>query len=338
MMKGCRLLLGVLILTAVCAAQAPPRTPTAQSALFAFYSDPDFNLNDALITAGDARVKHKAELFHSGPETACFDKLDLSVRAAWDSAVDYYGKVISSAGSNSWQRYSVRVHLLGRDQDLKDARSQRLVELTDKFRTAARPAYQACRWAAQDQKNHEWVEALKPRLLANEQAIIRRLEQLYQKTWAPPIPVDVVATVDWSGANTILDDNPGAGHILISTDYEGPVALEAVFHEASHILMDRKDPFRSSLEKAAKDASVTLPGDLWHVVQFYTTGEVVRQRLQETEHTAYTPMLYGIFERGDWKQYREPLENAWLPYVNGKTSLAQASAALMQSLRPKGSP
>ena len=73
--------------------------------------------------------------------------------------------------------------------------------------------------------------------------------------------MDVVERVNWSGANPILR-GAGSGHLLISGSYEGGAALEVVFHEASHVLMDRGDPLRKPLESAARAEEFRLPGDL----------------------------------------------------------------------------
>lgn len=313
--------------------QAGGRTPVVATPRFAFYSDFEPNLNDALITAGFARKSGKPELFHSGAEAPCFDKLPESARAAWDGAVDYYAKIISPAGSNARQQYLLRVQLAGFDEELKDDGARQFVAIARSFRAAAAPAYRACRWAAQDEKNRRWIEALKPRLAADEQKIGPRLKELYRKKWTGlPIPVDVVETVDWSGANTILRD-AGNGHILISIENPGRAAVEVVFHEASHILMGRDAPVRQALQSAASAVDFRMPGDLWHVVLFYTTGEAVRRVLDDGRQPAYTPMLYEIFDRG-WGGYRKPLETAWRPYVDGGRTLSEAAASLIEALTP----
>jgi len=329
--------LGMLISASSAArGQAPERTPVLTTPHFAFYSDFDTNLNDALIAAGLARKGGKPELFHSEAEVSCFDKLPPSARAAWDRAVDYYAEVISPADWTDQQQYLIRAQLAGFVEDLKDPADQQFVEIARSIRAAATPAYRGCRWAAQDEKNRRWIEALKPRLSADEQKIASRLEQLYQEHWSGlPIPVDVVEIVNWSGANSILRDL-GGGHLLVSTSYQGPAALEAVFHEASHLLMGRGAPVRQALEQAASAADFRLPGDLWHVVLFYTTGEVVRGIVDGAGQPGYTPMLYGIFERGGWVDYRQALKSAWLPYLDGKRTLAQASGSLIKALRSQG--
>jgi hypothetical protein len=313
--------------------QVPARVPAAATRHFAFFGDFEPNLNDALIAAGVARKGGKPELFHSGAEAPCFENLPESARAAWDGAVDYYAKIVSPGSSNSQQRYLLRVQLAGFDEDLKALGDRQFVEIARSFRAAASPAYRACRWTAQEEKNRRWIDELEPRLAFDEPKIGPRLEELYGMKWSGlPIPVDVVGTVDWSGANTILR-GPGAGHILIAIENPRRAAVEVVFHEASHLLMGRGAPLQQALEDAAKAAGFKLPGDLWHVVLFYTTGEVVRRVLDEGHEPNYVPMLYEIYGRGSWAEYRKPLETAWLPYVDGKSSLGDAAAALIGELR-----
>ena len=313
--------------------QVPARVPVDATHDFAFFSDFEPNLNDALIAAGVARRFGKPELFRAGAEAGCFAKLPESTRAGRDGAADYYAKIVSPSGSNSTQRYLIRVQIAGFDEDLRNDTDRQFAEIARSFRAAAAPAYRACRWAAQDGENRRWIEELKPGLVSGEEKIGPRLEKLYGTKWTGlPIPVDVVETVDFSGANTILR-GPGSGHILIATENPQRAAVETVFHEASHLLMGRGAPVQKALEDAASAAGAHMPGDLWHVVLFYTTGEAVRAVKDAGGGAPYTPMLYEIFERGSWAQYRKPLESAWLPYVKGERSLGDAAAALIETLR-----
>ncbi len=97
--------------------------------------------------------------------------------------------------------------------------------------------------------------------------------------------------------------------------------------------MRHGDPLRQALETAAAAARWQLPAELWHVVLFYTTGEAVRGILAAAGEPGYRPMLYGIYDRGTWVAYREPIETAWAPYVQGKRSLSAAAADLIDLLR-----
>jgi len=327
----------LLSATSVCLAQSP-QTPFASTPHFVFYSDFETNLNDALINVGVVRKFHKPQLFHDGDEVACFGKLPAFERSAWERAADYYAEVIAPTGTNSQQRYLLRAQLAGWDDAFKNEEDRQFVEIARALRAAAAPAYRACRWSAQDETNRKWVEAVKPQLAANEKKLASRLEQLYHAKWTSlPIPVDIVQTVDFTGANTILGE-PGTGRILIANENEPASGLEVVFHEASHILMGRNAAVRQALEKAAAASNFKLPGELWHVVLFYTTGEAVRQLLEEEGKPGYKPMLYGIFDRGVWGEYRNALESTWKPYVDGAKSLDEASAALIAALQKQPAP
>jgi hypothetical protein len=179
----------LLSIAAAVRAHAEERIPIATTPPSAFYSDLATNLNDALIAAGAARNDGEPELFHSGAEEACFGELAPSARSAWDRAVDHHAEIISPADSFDRQQYLIRGELAGFGEWAQDARARRFVEIARAFRTAASPAYEECRWAAQDAENRRWIEELKPRLAAHETTIARRLEELYQKRWtAPPIP------------------------------------------------------------------------------------------------------------------------------------------------------
>lgn len=313
-------------------AYAEERVPVATTPHFAFHSDFATNLNDALIAAGAARNRSEPELFHSGAEEPCFGELPPSVRAAWDRAVDYYAEIVSPAGSFDRQQYLLRADLAGFDHGRDDAGARRFVEIARAFRAAASPAYEACHWATQDAENRRWIEELQPRLAAHEATIARRLQDLYQKRWEGlPIQVDVVETVSWSGANSVFRP-PARGHLLIATSYQGPAALEIVFHEASHGLALRGDPLLRALADAAEARHQRPPRDLWHVALFYTTGETVRRVLADAGEPEYTPMLYGIFGRGAWLRYRKPIETVWPAYLDGQQTLPRAAAALVRAL------
>ncbi len=316
--------------------QAHERTPAATTPHFAFYSDFATNLNDALIAAGAARNDGEPELFHSGAEESCFGELPPSARAAWDRAVDYYAEIISPDDWSDRQQYLLRAHLAGFGEQLEDARARQFVEIARSFRAAATRAYEACRWATQDAENLRRIEELNSQLAAHEQRIAHRLEELYQKPWdGLPIPVDVVETVSWSGANSVFRD-PAGGHLLISNSYQGPAALEIVFHEASHLLMGRGDPLPHALDEAASALDLPLPGDLWHVVLFYTTGEAVRRILDNAGESEYTPMVYAIFDRSNWGRFRHAIESTWPAYMDGEGTLSEAAADLIEALGEPG--
>jgi hypothetical protein len=328
---GVALGLGMVLLGAdTVLAQDDRSAPLAATPHFAFHSDIATNLNDALVVAGSARNDDKPELFHAGSEEgACFAELPPSVRAGWDLAVDYYARIISPVSWMKRQQYLLRVDLAGFDDEV-DARARGFFDIARGFRAAALPAYEACRWSSQDAENRRWIDALTPRLAAHESAIAGRLEELYQVPWhGLPIRVDVVATAPAQGANSLISPP----HILVSSSIEEGDALEIVHHEASHTLMSRNDPVRQAFADAARELDLRVPGDLWHVVLFYTSGEAVRRTLDEAGQPDYSPFMYAhdLWD-GRWGGYREAIEDHWPAYLDGTRTLPEAATDLLQSL------
>jgi hypothetical protein len=172
-----------------------------------------------------------------------------------------------------------------------------------------------------------------PRLAAHEQTTASRLEALYQKRWSDlPVGVDVVETVDWSGANTIILE-PAGGHIQVSNENDQPHALEVVSHEASHLPMDRRDPVQEALEGTATSLGVELSADLWHMVLSYMTGEAVSEILDAAGEPGYTLMLDEIAARNRrWDGNRKLIAGVGPAYIQGTRPLTDAKADLVRAL------
>lgn len=317
------------------------RVPVATTPHFAFYSDFSTNLNDALIAAGEARNDGEPELFHSGAEKSCFDELRSSRRAGWNRAVDYYAEIISPSNSFGLARRLVGDELAGVRVISEDAWDRGFIQIAKGFQAAASPAYEACRWTAQDAENRQWIDELIQLLKIYEAPVAQKLANLYAKSWhGLPIPVDVVSTADSTGART-LNLEPDGGHTLISSSnpgYKGHAALEMVFHEASHTLTGRGAPMPLALYTTADDLGREIPRDFGHLMLFYTTGETVRRVLAEADEPDYT-MALDAFDlwNGPWGRYRDAVVSIWPAYLDGEHTLSEAASDLIQALRePEG--
>ena len=306
-------------------AQESPPSLVATTAIFAFHSDFEVNLHDALLEAGRTRWSDVPELFHSGEEAPCFAKLPRAVRSGWDHAVGFYAEAISPPQARTPQ-FVVRLSLIG--EELQKDEDRQVAAIAASARAAAAPAYRACRWQRQDEENRGWIGRLIPLLESHELEIAERLAELYEKPLAGlPIRTDLVETVSWSGAHTIYL-TPEGGHIWVrNTAGEGPVALETVFHEASHLLTGRGAPIPKALEEAAKELGVPLPRDLWHGVQFHTTGDLVRRILDEAGEPGYEPMT---FAQDIFGEYNEALQAEWTGYLEGRKTMAEAARDLVR--------
>lgn len=314
-------------LAAAARGQETEPSAVATTAVFAFHSDFEINLHDALLEAGRARWSDRPELFHSGEEAACFTELPRTARAGWDHAVGFYAEAISPPQARA-QQFVARLSLIGKEPGEADDRETAAIAAG--VRAAAAPAYRACRWRRQDEENRAWVARLLPLLEAHEQTLAEGLADLYGEPLdGLPIRTDMVETVSWSSANTIYL-LPEGGHIWVrNTAGEGPVALETVFHEASHLLTGRGAPIPRALEEAARELDVPLPRDLWHGAQFYTTGDLVRRVLAQAGAPGYEPMT---FAEDIFGEYHPALEAEWTGYLEGDKTLAEAARDLVRAV------
>jgi hypothetical protein len=103
--------------------------------------------------------------------------------------------------------------------------------------------------------------------------------------------------------------------------------VEIVFHEYSHILVGG---LGQKLNAALGDG-VKQHGVLWHVVQFYLTGEAVRAALARRNIT-YEPSVVEMWGRA-WPQYRQPVTTVWAPYFEGRVTMDAAIASTVAALR-----
>jgi len=306
------------------------RQPVLETPWFAFFSDFDFNLYDAVLASATARRRERPESLHG----ECFAALVQEERSAWDATVAYYSETVAATGDFSRERFIVRSRLaeLGAELDDDDRRDLTLSLL---FLRAAAPAYRACGWPEQDAANRRWIAELAGRLERHAEAIRQRLETFYGGGWRSlPITVDVVGTAGWAGADTIADRNIPT-HVQITSrapGYQGAAALEMIFHEASHeIVGPWNGPVAELLRAAAAEAGVELDRNLWHGLLFVSAGEVTRAVLEAAGETGYVPFAeaHGVFQA-----LHEPLRTHWLPYLRGETGREEAARALVEAAAP----
>jgi hypothetical protein len=330
--RGFSIFFAIAVLTTPSASLAQSeRAAVIATPHFAFFSDLATNLNDALIAAGRARRAKVQESFHTGPEKACFDTLTAAERAAWARAVDYFAEIVAPFDINAREQILFRIELMaGSDWATGDDRS--FIAITRSIRAAAMPAYERCRWPAQDASNRRWIEHVVALLKAHEPALGERFPQVYGTPWARlPYRIDVVDSVSQLGGNAQFFV-PAGPHILISSSApanQSHAALESVFHEASHSLAG---PIEEAL-KQVRARGDAVRGDLSHAVIFYLTGETVRRVLEQAGEP-YTPWLSALKLYPD--NVRDALAKTLSSYVSGQGTLVQAIDNLVQALSPAG--
>jgi hypothetical protein len=305
----------VLLLLATACAAAPPAPP-----LFDVHVGFWVNLHQRLYAeSGQRPVPDR--LVAATPDE----------QAIWDGAVAAYR---TRYPTRDVMTLLTNAELVRANQTLSLAEAAADLDATDvpaplrAILAAAAPVYRRHAWPADERAGRALVARVTPLVARLGPTLRATLAGTYRATWpAAPIRVDVAAYAGPFGAYTV--DDPA--HITIAGPdprHAGDAALEILFHEASHLLVE---PLERGLAAAYAARAEPVPPTLWHAVLFYTTGERVRRQLG----AAYVTYADGndLWTRApDWAAYRPLLERYWQPYLDGTTSFDQALAALADAL------
>jgi hypothetical protein len=342
-MPPMRTLLRVLVVGAFaagCASSrvppAPPSIAPAAPQLFDFRADLWPNLHQLLF--------HEALLPRegfAGPKSlahrsfAPMDALSPDEGAAWRAAVGYYGAHFTthSMFTDEFMAATRGLTAAGSAPALPPDAG-----VAAEWRALLGPAgavYRARFWPAHDATDRAYAEAMRPLVAAHGAWLASRLAAVYQTAWpTEPVLVEVTPVVAPFGAAT-LGEPPFVGvHaplITISSNdpgYAGDSGLEMLFHEASHLLVDKVE---GALDASAKRQGRTLPRGLWHFVIFYTAGHVTQERLGPSYLPYAERQEHHIFD-GDAAALLPLLQRTWQPYLDGRTTLDAAIDAIVAGL------
>jgi hypothetical protein len=191
------------------------------------------------------------------------------------------------------------------------------------------PIYRRVWWRAHLVANRGW-QAQNAALVAQHGTAIRSyLAHAYPIDW--PLEgrlVHVTAYANFGGAYSLIN----GGLLVVSSVDPGMQAtsgLEMVFHEALH----QWDPQTfAALADQARQLNVTVPRDLPHAMIFFTAGEAVKRVAPD-----YVPYMerFGIWDLKlsgaslPASRFKQPLLQAWKPFLDGRGSREDALAALL---------
>jgi hypothetical protein len=320
-----RLVVGATIVLVLQAGQASAAdTPVAEVSQLRMYSSFWQNLHHFLYVSAwakrpvEPRTRRLAMPLPPGSDVA----MTREERATWDNAVAVYDREFASKDLLfDFGMLSIKGGLVDRDDNLTGA------PYDDELRSlllSAAPIYRKYWWPGHDAANRAWIAEAARRTAPHATPIISKLTALYGVAWfSTPVRVDVVRVGKSQGAYTSI--NPT--HIVVASgddSYDTWASTEMLFHESSHALIQKVQ----AAVNAALTAAHKRAGDLWHVVLFYTAGEVTRQQLAKAG-VEYKPYLYatGLFDRA-WPQFRAPVESHVQAYIDGKKTLDQMAADL----------
>jgi hypothetical protein len=315
----------LLVAVVVRGTSGTPGTPGTQATAgtrFVFQNNFWVNLHhvlDAEAHRRDARAPLRVKL----------EELPAAERSVWAAALDAYRihaqhNLITDA---SLIRINNALTTVPSDGSLPDA-VDGADAATRRALASAAPIYRAHYWAAQRELNDRWIAALQPMLADHGDAMVASLEAAYDVRWpAQPIVVDACAEAPPFGGYTTEGPAGTAGHTVIEAanpEYQGDMSFEMLFHEASHASAIGGRLFNAIGASAARQ-QVNTPPDLFHVVVFYTAGELARRALGKVGDAHYMPYAYryDVYSRG-WQRLRDTVVQQWHPHLEGTVSFADA--------------
>jgi hypothetical protein len=280
--------------------------------LEALSENPQFSRRPAALSADDLAALHA---------------LTPAERAAWDEAVTYYAhSMIQHDLLFDHDLISIQIELEDEEASTDLAAAQIPAEVRAILLKAA-PIYRAHWWPAHDQKNRAAIAQLEPLVAKYGDSLKTSLAKIYETPWPDePIRVDMMIYANWAGAYTTLFPT----RVSISTSEPANPeagALETVFHESSHGMVDK---VQAAIDHAAAAQKPPYqPGAIWHAVLFYTTGVLVARQLP-----GYVPMAdrIGLWKRAWPDPDRALIAQDWQPHIDGKIGLEPALAKLVSDL------
>jgi hypothetical protein len=202
--------------------------------------------------------------------------------------------------------------------------------------TSAAPVYKRCWWPQHDAANRFWIKMAQPLVTSLAGQMRTQLSTAYEAEWpSKSIRVDISAYANWAGAYTNVDADGQVHTVMSSADpgYQGVAALEMLFHEASHGVVDGETgKLGEAIQAQAKAHGIPVPDQLWHALIFYSAGELARRDLDGVG-VHYEPYAdkEGLWARG-WQDYRSVLALFWRAHLDGKLSLDDAMSQIMSAL------
>lgn len=260
------------------------------------------------------------------------EALDDGQKRDWAAALERYRKDYVSRdllNDEELVKINYRLAELENESTLKKSG---LPEATLAALEQAAPVYRAYWWKEHDQINRAWIAVAAPSVKKYGRDLSEQFASAYREPWAKePVRVEVAIYANWAGGYTTLRPTL----ITISSDaaaVQDYADLETLFHEANHAMIRA---VRKGIENECAAQGKQVPRDLWHVVLFYTTGDIVKRTLAKSGQPDYEPYAYkqGLYQRApDWRLYQQLIEKHWQPYLDGKSDFAQAIKQMVAGL------
>jgi hypothetical protein len=314
---------------------AQPRSPKDETqSLFDFHSGFWINLHHFLY------LEALSEKPQKGPHPAIVNKADAETlnslseeeRVTWNAAVSYYASAVIQRDLLFDQNMGVIKNQLEDAEASTDLASADVPAALKAALLKAAPIYRKYWWTRHDAQNRKWIAQLQPLVGKYGEGLKNSLTRIYEAPWpGHPVRVDAAVYAGQFGAYTT--DEPTRPTISTADPAnQGNAALEIVFHETSHGMMDKvMDAMREAERKVdvSNQPKAFRTGTLWHAVLFYTAGELVAEQIP-----SYIPYAdkNGLWVRAWPDPDRSLIEQDWKPHMTGAVGLQAALTKLVDDL------
>jgi hypothetical protein len=320
--------------TLVVVAGLPPATAqqAAPAPIFTLESDEFWlNLHHFLYLLGRVEAK-MADPPRGGIPLATADaeqgirNLTDGERKTWASAVTAYASGLSKLDAVRGEPFATITAGLAAADDAPALAEVDAAAAETLMRAA--PIYRKAWWPAHRAANRAWQSSIEALLARDGTAVRDTLVKWYGLPWpsggyAVHVSGYSIAVGAYSSTKGVL--------VVSSLDptYHGFNGIEMIFHEAMH---QWDGPMFTALNAQARPLNAGVPIDLPHAMIFFTAGEAVRR--VDPAYVPYADTL-GIWSlqlsgaRRPANRLKQPLEDVWRPYLDGRGTRDEALAALL---------
>ncbi|HEY0765972.1 MAG TPA: hypothetical protein VGD61_26565 [Pyrinomonadaceae bacterium] len=305
---------------------ALPKQP--QKVIFVFHTDEVWlNLHHFLYVLGRAQNKtadSAREAVSKAPaeQEKGFAVLSATERKTWNEAVAAYAAAFSKKDLVFDDPMPAITKALAEAGEARSLTSVVVDPVILATLQRVQPIYRKVWWPEHKRANETWRSSIQKLVQQHGPTVLSFITRAYQASWPNAgYPVHLSAFANWAGAYS-TDGNL----LVVSTLAEGNrdlYALETIFHEAMH---QWDAQVSEALQTQARLQNKSVPRGLSHAMIFFTAGEAIR-RVSAT-HVPYADKA-GVWQRG-MSQFKQPLEQVWKPYLDGKGTREDAIAQLIR--------
>ena len=320
----------VLSTCAVVSAQQKSRSPQNKTdkSIFIFHTDEFWlNLHHFLYVLGRAQNKttdtsREAVVGAPADQEKGLAGLTTTERDVWNEAVSAYAATLSTKDLIFDDPLPALTKALSQAGEARSLAGVEVDPSTAAVLQRAEPIYRKAWWPAHRSANRAWRSSIQPYVDKHGSTVLSFITHAYQLTWPEAgYAVHLSAYSNWAGAYSTKGDL-----LVLSSLNEangGAYGLEIIFHEGMH---QWDSQVFEALRTQARLQNKLVPRGLSHALIFFTAGEAVRRVIPG--HVPYAEKG-GVWQRG-MMHFKQPIEETWKPYLDGKGTRDEAFAELIK--------